>query len=189
MSSSPKAKFAPRSPRPPSAFTEAERHAFVFAEEVSGLAVGIVDAAIAEVVFEGEKTRKLWPRAPLSVDLQFPRRSDDGASRPSGGVPHAGPLLLREPVSDRPTFKHGAKFVKTMRSHDAASRISLGESGSSIGRCRKPAGQNRSRADQTRAPQVTEEIEGQRDSQGRYEKIIRPIRCFPTTRRMRRSPR
>ena len=37
MSSSPKAKFAPRSPGPPSALTKAERHAFAFAKEVRGL--------------------------------------------------------------------------------------------------------------------------------------------------------
>jgi hypothetical protein len=31
-----------------------------------------------------ERSETLWRRAPLSVDLQFPRRADDGASRPSG---------------------------------------------------------------------------------------------------------
>jgi hypothetical protein len=58
MSSSPKAKFAPRRPRQPSALTEAEKHAFAFAEEVRGLAVGIVDAAIAEIDFEGKRDPK-----------------------------------------------------------------------------------------------------------------------------------
>ena len=65
MSSTPKAKFAPRSLRPPSAFTEAEKRAFAFAEEVHGLAAGIVDAAIAEVVFEGERDPKVYGLALL----------------------------------------------------------------------------------------------------------------------------
>jgi hypothetical protein len=65
MSSSPKAKFAPRSPRPPPAFTEAERHAFAFGEEVRGLAVGIVDAAIAEIDFEGARDPKVYGLALL----------------------------------------------------------------------------------------------------------------------------
>ena len=38
----------------PSAFAEAERQAFAFAEEVGGLAGRIVGAAVAEVVFECE---------------------------------------------------------------------------------------------------------------------------------------
>jgi hypothetical protein len=44
----------------PSAFTEAERQAFAFAEEVGGLAVRIVGAAVAEVVFEREADPKLY---------------------------------------------------------------------------------------------------------------------------------
>ena len=65
MSSSPKAKFAQRSPSPPSALTQAEKHAFAFAEELRKLAVGIVDAAIAEVAFEGERDPKLYGLALL----------------------------------------------------------------------------------------------------------------------------
>jgi hypothetical protein len=61
----PKAKFAPRGPRPSSAFTDAERRAFALAEEVHGLAVGIVDAAIAEVVFEDEEDPKVYGLARL----------------------------------------------------------------------------------------------------------------------------
>ena len=50
------------SSEPSSAFTEAEGRAFAFAEEVGGLAVGIVDAAIAELVFERKRPETLWPR-------------------------------------------------------------------------------------------------------------------------------
>jgi hypothetical protein len=56
MSSSPKPKFAPRGPRPPSALTKIERRAFAFAKEVRGVAVGIVDAAI-----EAAWARKTYP--------------------------------------------------------------------------------------------------------------------------------
>ena len=62
MSSSPKAKFAPRSSRRPNA---AERHAFTFADEVRELAVGIVDAAIAKAVFEDSTDPKLYGLALL----------------------------------------------------------------------------------------------------------------------------
>ena len=44
----------------PSAFAEAERQAFAFAEEVGGLAGRIVGAAIAKVVFECEADPKLY---------------------------------------------------------------------------------------------------------------------------------
>jgi hypothetical protein len=134
MSSSPKAKFAPRSPRPPSAFTEAERHAFAFAEdafaeEVRGLAVGIVDAAITEADFESEREPKLYGLALLCRSI----------SNFEGGLTMA---RLDQAVESRTLvrccfenlflvdqlLKHGAGFVKTVRSHEAASRILLGES-------------------------------------------------------------
>ena len=129
MSWSAKAKFAPRSPRSPSAFTAAERHAFAFAEEVYGLAVGIVDAAIAEVVFEGERDPKVYGLALLCRSI----------SNFQGALTMA---RLDQAVESRTLVRscfenlflvdkllnHGAGYVKTMRSHDAASRISIGKS-------------------------------------------------------------
>ena len=103
MSSSPETKFAARSPRPPSAFTEAERHAFAFAEEVRELAVGIVDAAIAEVVFEGKRDPKVYGLALLCRSISnFQGALTMARLDQAGGVPHAGPLLFRERVSGRP---------------------------------------------------------------------------------------
>ena len=128
MSSSPKAKFAPRSPRPPSAFTEAERHAFAFAEEVLGLAVGIVDAAIAEIAFDGNGDPKVYGLALLCRSI----------SNFQGALTMA---RLDQAVECRTLVrscfenlflvgqlcKHGAGYVKTMRSHEAASKISIGK--------------------------------------------------------------
>jgi hypothetical protein len=126
----PKAKFAPRSPRPSSAFTDAERRAFALAEEAHGLAVGIVDAAIAEVAFEGEEDPKVYGLALLCRSISNFRGAltmarDDQAVESK--------TLIRSCVENlfliNQLLKHGAVYVKTMRSHEAAGRISLGESG------------------------------------------------------------
>ena len=54
----PKAKLVPRSPSLPSALTAIEESAIAFAEDVRRQAVAIVDAATAEVVFEGKRDPK-----------------------------------------------------------------------------------------------------------------------------------
>ena len=112
----------------PSAFTEAERHALAFAEEVRGLAVGIVDAAIAEVVFEGERDPKIYGLALLCRSIS----NFQGAMtmvRLDQAV--EARMLVRSCFENMflvdKLLKHGAAYVQTMRSHDAASRISIGE--------------------------------------------------------------
>jgi hypothetical protein len=128
MSSSPKAKFAPRRPRPPSALTEAEKRAFAFAEEVGGLAVGIVDAAIAEIDFEGAGDPKAYGLALLcrSISnfqgaLAMARLDQAVESRTLVRSCFENLFLVDQLLQD------GAGFLKTMRSHEAWGRISLGE--------------------------------------------------------------
>jgi hypothetical protein len=127
MSSSPKAKFAPRRPTQPSVLTEAEKHAFAFAEEVRGLAVSIVDAAIAEAVFAGERDPKIYGLALLcrSISnfqgaLTMVRLDQAVESRTLVRCCFENLFLVDK------LLKHGAAYVQTMRSHDAASRISIG---------------------------------------------------------------
>jgi hypothetical protein len=128
MSSSPKAKFAPRSPRPPSALTEAERHAFAFAEEVRGLAVGIVDAAIAEVVFEGERDPKVYGLALLCRSI-----SNFQGALAMARLDYAVESRTLVRLCFENLFRvhqlrqHGAEFVNAMRSDESANRVSLGE--------------------------------------------------------------
>jgi hypothetical protein len=129
MSSSPKVKFEPRSPRLRSAFTEAERQAFAFAEEVRGLAVGIVDAAIAEVVFEDNTDPKLIGLALLcrSISnfqgaLTMARLDQAMESRTLVRSCFENLFLVDQ------LRKYGAGFVKKMRSHEAKIRILLSES-------------------------------------------------------------
>ena len=123
MSSAPKGKFAPRSPRPPSAFTEAERHAFAFAEEVRGLAVGIVDAAIAEVVFEGGRDPKVYGLALLCRSISnfqgalTMARLDQAVECRTLVRSCFENLFLVDQLR-----KHGVGFVKAMRSDDAANQ-------------------------------------------------------------------
>ncbi len=125
-----KVKFERRSQRPSSAFTDAERRAFALAEEVHGLAVGFVDAAVAEVVFEGEEDPKVYGLALLFRSISnfqgaLTMARDDQAVESK--------TLIRSCVENlfliNQLLKHGAGYVKTMRSHEAAGRISLGESG------------------------------------------------------------
>ncbi len=141
MSSFPKAKLAPRSPRPPSALTKAERHAFAFAKEVRGLAVGIVDAALAEVVFEGEGDPKVYGLALLcrSISnfqgaLTMARLDQAVESRTLVRSCFENVFLVDQ------LLKHGAGYIKTMRSHEVASRISLGESSLKHGAADSPQG-------------------------------------------------
>jgi hypothetical protein len=114
-------KFAPRSPRPPSALTEAEQRAFAFAEEVHGLAVGVVDAAIAEVVFEGERDPKVYALALLCRSISNFRgaltmaRLDQAAESRTLVRSCFENLFLVDQL-----LKHGAGYVKTLRSHDTA---------------------------------------------------------------------
>jgi Family of unknown function (DUF5677) len=129
MSSSPNAKFAPRSPRPPSALTDAESRAFAFAEEIRELATGIVDAAIAEVVFEDERDPKLYGLALFCRSISnfqgaiTMARLDQAVECRTLVRSCFENLFLIDKL-----LKNGAGFVKTMRSHEAASRISIGES-------------------------------------------------------------
>jgi hypothetical protein len=113
----------------PSAFTEAERHALAFAEEVGGLAVGIVGAAIAEVVFEREADPKLYGLALLcrlisnfQGALTMARLDQAVESRTLVRSCFESLFLVDQ------LLKHGQGFVKTLQSHDAASWISLSES-------------------------------------------------------------
>jgi hypothetical protein len=123
----PKAKFAPRSPRPSSAFTDAERRAFALAEEVHGLAVGIVDAAIAEVVFEGEGDPKVYGLTLLCRSISNFRgaltmaRLDQAVESRTLVRSCFENLFLVDQLR-----KDGAGFVKKMRSHEAKIRILLG---------------------------------------------------------------
>ncbi len=126
MSSSPKAKFAPRSPRPPSALTKAEGHAFAFAKEVRGLAVGIVDAAIAEVVFEGKRDPKVYGLALLcrSISnfqgaLTMARKGQAVECRSLVRSCFENLILLAG------LAECGVSFVEAMRSDNAANRLSL----------------------------------------------------------------
>jgi hypothetical protein len=129
MSSSPKVKFEPRNPRQPSAFTEAETDAFAFAEEVRGLGVGIVDAAIAEVVFKGERDPKVYGFALLCRSISnfegvlTMARLDQAVESRTLVRSCFENLFLVDKL-----LKHGVEYVKTMRSHEAASRISIGQS-------------------------------------------------------------
>jgi hypothetical protein len=76
--------------------TPKEERAFAFADDVLKQAAAFVGAAVAEVVFEDNADpQTLWPRAPLSVDFEFPRSADHGAAQPSCRVPHVGPLVHR----------------------------------------------------------------------------------------------
>jgi hypothetical protein len=129
MSSSPKTKLTPRRARQPPAFTQAETLAFAFAEEVRDLAVGIVDAAIAEVEFEGDQDPQLYGLALFcrSISnfegaLTMARLDQAVESRTLVRSCFENLFLIDQLV------QNGAGFVKTMRSHEAASRISLGQS-------------------------------------------------------------
>jgi hypothetical protein len=122
-------KFVPRSPRPPSALTEAEQRAFAFAEEVHGLAVGVVDAATAEVVFEGGRDPKVYALVLLcrSISnfqgaLTMARLDQAVESRTLVRSCFENLFLVDQ------LLKHGAGYVKTMQSHDAMGRISIGQS-------------------------------------------------------------
>ena len=130
MSSSPKAKFAPRSPRKPSPFTRAERLAFAFAKKVRRLAVGIVDAAIAEVVFEGKRDPKVYGLALLcrsisnfEGSLRMVRRDQAVESRTLVRSCFENLFLVAGLCED------GVDFVEAMRSDNAANRRSLGKLG------------------------------------------------------------
>jgi hypothetical protein len=92
-------------------------------------AVGIVDAAIAEVVFEGNEDPKVYGFALLcrSISnfegaLTMARLDQAVESRTLVRSCFENLFLVDQLI------KGGAGFVKTMRSHEAANRISLGES-------------------------------------------------------------
>jgi hypothetical protein len=128
MSSSPKAKFAPRRPRQPSSLTETEKRAFAFAEEVRGLAVGIVDAAIAEIDFEGVRDPKAYGFALLCRSIS----NFQGAltmARLDQAVECR--TLVRSCFENlfliAKLLENGAGFAKIMRSDAAARGMSMGK--------------------------------------------------------------
>jgi hypothetical protein len=129
MSSDPPlSKFAPRNPRSPAQITQAEARAFAFAEEVVGLAVSIVDAAIADINFEGKGDPKghglvLLCRSISNFQGALTMARLDQAIESRTLVRSCWENLF---LVDR-LLQEGAAFVKTMRSHEAWGGISLGE--------------------------------------------------------------
>jgi hypothetical protein len=93
------------------------------------LAVGIVDAAIAEVVFEGEGDPKVYGLTLLCRSISNFRgaltmaRHDQAVESLTLVRSCCENLFLIDQL-----LKHGAGFVKTMRSDGAAGRISIGQS-------------------------------------------------------------
>jgi hypothetical protein len=122
-------KLARRTPSQPSALTAAEESTFAFAKDVLKQAVALVDAVIAEVAFEGL-------RDPKAVGLVLLCRS---ISNFQGALTMArdnqaveSRTLTRSCVEDLflvdQLCKHGAGFVKDMRSHEEASRQTVAHS-------------------------------------------------------------
>ena len=116
------------SSEPSSAFTEAEGLRLRVAEEVGGLAVGIVDAAIAELVFEREERPKpLWPAvfcrsiSNFQGALTMARLDQVVESRTLVRSCFENLFLVDQ------LRKDGAGFVKKMRSHEAKIRILLSQ--------------------------------------------------------------
>jgi hypothetical protein len=112
----------------PSALTEAETHAFAFAEEVRGLAAGIVDAVIAKVVFEDDTDPRLYCLALLcrSISnfqgaLTMARLDQAVESRTLVRSCFENLFLIDQ------LRKHGSGFVKKLRRHEAKIRISLSQ--------------------------------------------------------------
>jgi hypothetical protein len=110
------------------AFTEAERRALAFAEEVRSLADGVVHAAIAEAVFGDETDGKVFGFALLCRSIS----NFQGAltmARLDQAVECR--TLVRSCIENLflvdQLLENGDGFAKTMRSNDAAKRISLGE--------------------------------------------------------------
>jgi hypothetical protein len=107
-----------------SAFTEAETQAFAFAEEVRGLAVGIVDAAIAKVVSEDNTDPKLIGLALLCRSISnfqgalTMARLDQAVESRTLVRSCFENLFLVDQLR-----KDGAGFVKKMRRHEAKIRI------------------------------------------------------------------
>jgi hypothetical protein len=130
MSSSPtpKAKLAPRNPKTANRLTAIEQRALAF-EDVLKQAVAIVDAVIAEVDFEGKRDPKVYGLALLcrSISnfqgaLTMARHNQAVECRTLVRSCWENLFLVDQ------LLQHGAKFVGTMRSHEAWGRISLGES-------------------------------------------------------------
>jgi hypothetical protein len=118
-----------RSAERPSWSTD-EVRAMAFAQKVMKLAIGIVDAAIAEVAFEG-------PRDPKYIGLALLCRS---ISNLKGALAMARDnQAIESRTLVRLCFENlfligelcvrGSEVVNEMRSHNAASRILVGESG------------------------------------------------------------
>jgi hypothetical protein len=110
------------------AFTEAESRALAFAEELRSLADGVVEAAVAEVVFGDETDGKVYGFALLcrSISnfqgaLTMARLDQAVESRTLVRSCFENLFLVDQLLQD------GAGFAKTMRSYAAARGISIGE--------------------------------------------------------------
>jgi hypothetical protein len=125
----PKAKFAPRSPRPPSALTGADESAFAFAEGVLKQAVAVVDAVIADVAFEGNRDPKVIALALLCRSTSnFQGALTMARSNQAVECRALARLCWENLFRIDQLRQHGAAFVKAMRSDESANRVSLGES-------------------------------------------------------------
>jgi hypothetical protein len=106
----------------------AEERAFAFAEDVRKQAAAIVDAALTEVTFENNADPKLYGLALLCRSIS----NFQGALTMARQDQAVECLTLVRSCWENLFLVHrlrqdGARFVKTMRSHEAWDRISLGE--------------------------------------------------------------
>ena len=113
---------------PGSTLSVVEKRAFAFAENVRKQATAIVDAAFAQVVFEDNKDPKLYGLALLCRSIS----NFQGALTMARRDQAVESLTLVRSCWENLFLVHqlqqdGARFVKTMRSHEAWGRISLGE--------------------------------------------------------------
>jgi hypothetical protein len=120
----PKAKLAPRSPSQPFALTAVEESALAFAEDVLGRAVAIVDAAVAEIAFEGNRDPKvislgLLCRSISNFQGALTMARNNQAVECRTLVRSCWENLFR---IDQ-LRQHGADFVKAMRSDESANRV------------------------------------------------------------------
>jgi uncharacterized protein DUF5677 len=111
-----------------STLSAVEKRAFAFAENVRKQAAAIVDAAFAQVVFKDNKDPKLYGLALLSRSIS----NFQGALTMARRDQAVECLTLVRSCWENLFLVHqlhqdGAGFVKTMRSHEAWGRISLGE--------------------------------------------------------------
>lgn len=114
---------------PGSTLSAIEERAFAFAEDVLKQAAALVDAAVAEIVFEDNAGPKLYGLALLCRSISNFRGSLTMA-RHNQAVECR--TLVRSCIENlllaHQLHEDGVGFVKTLQSHEAWGRISLGES-------------------------------------------------------------